>query len=251
MRLALYSFMVALAFFGVGIDFAPSCAFAQGVPPIEGSAPALNDTSGADLPFTNNNANQPVLSPMTAQGLENMGDADAAAHHEKKGGLPQFDPTTFSKQIFWLLLTFGFMYALFSAKILPDISAVIDNRQNVITSDLRAAEVLKTEVNRVMGEYETAIQAARAQAQNTLNGLQDDMKRKAEANGAQFKQHAEKATHDIEVSIATQKSRIMNDLGSIAADLTADITRVVANMPSDTATARREIDRLTQKKEAA
>ena len=50
----------------------------------------------------------------------------------KSLGLPQFDYTTYSSQLFWMFVTFTICYLVFSGKILPEISAVIQNRQERI-----------------------------------------------------------------------------------------------------------------------
>src|SRR5690606_29116053 len=111
----------------------------------------------------------------TGEGTGTMEPGD----HGKKG-LPQFDVSTFPRQIFWLTLTFAFMYLVFARKTLPAISGVLEHRRERIASDVRAAESLKKDVERVRSEYEAAIAAAQSDAQKLLMGIQTDLKRTME-----------------------------------------------------------------------
>jgi len=72
---------------------------------------------------------------------------------EAKGGLPQFEPDTFASQLFWLAITFMVMFFVFSKFTLPSISSVIENRKNIIDSDLDMAEKLSAEADSVHDAY--------------------------------------------------------------------------------------------------
>src|SRR5690606_28063422 len=59
-----------------------------------------------------------------------------AEGHPTGGGLPQLDVSTFPSQLFWLFVSFGIMYMIFSRRTLPEISGVLENRQSHIQGDL-------------------------------------------------------------------------------------------------------------------
>lgn len=61
--------------------------------------------------------------------------------------MPQFDFATFTPQIFWLLICFGVLYYAVSNIILPRISAILEDRENRINSDLKSAEKLQNKIN--------------------------------------------------------------------------------------------------------
>src|SRR5690606_19013966 len=89
---------------------------------------------------------------------------DSASLHETSSGLPQFDPTWFASQLFWLLVAFGVLYLFFSKRTLPDLSSIIENRKNHIKADLDQAEELTTQAETVQSHYEQSLQGARNQA---------------------------------------------------------------------------------------
>jgi F-type H+-transporting ATPase subunit b len=186
-----------------------------------------------DLPFVNNGANQPVLQPLSPEGVP----VEAGEHHEAKKGLPQFDTSTFARQLFWLTLTFVFMYLAFSRKTLPAISRVLDMRRNHLAADLKKAENLKQQAEGVRGEYEAAIAKAQSDAQKVVADLQGDMKRTLEARDAEFKVKTEKAVAALEAKIETARARAVTELRAKADELAGDIASRITGSASSKAKA--------------
>ena len=58
-------------------------------------------------------------------------------------GMPQLDISTFSNQIFWLVITLVIIYLVLSKIALPRIASVLSDRQMTISNDLAKAEDLK------------------------------------------------------------------------------------------------------------
>lgn len=231
-------------------------------PATQATAPA--GAIGAELPFINDGANQPVLQTISPDGQaiapEAMeapvgaeAHAEGAAHEggEHKKGLPQFDVTTFPKQLFWLALTFVFLYVTYSKVTLPRIGSVIESRAAKVAEDLRTAEQLKTDVERVRGEYEAAIAAAQSQAQKQIADVQADIKRMAETQDAAFKAKAESAIETLEKKIDVNRTRVAAELNAIAAEITVDIAARVAGVKADTSAAQAVIDGIAGKAKAA
>ena len=228
-------------------------AHAQGTPP--------GATQG--LPFVSQGANQPVLQPLTpgAAPIKNGAAAEAAAattatpeagaEPQARKGLPQFDPSTFPRQIFWLAITFAFAYVVFSRKTLPMIGSVLTTRALRIQDDLEQAEKLKKQVEKVRAEYEAAIAQARSEAASIINTLQGDIKKSIEAQDNAFKSRAEQAIEQLEMSINANRARVVGELNGIAANLAVDITSRVAGIKVDEVSARNAIDAMDQKARAA
>lgn len=240
-------------------------AFLAGAPVVAQDAGTVEApvTTGSSLPFTNNGANRPVLQTISPDGQAIAPDAmtppiDAvkedgeaaheadhgAAHAEGKKGLPQFDVTTFPKQIFWLAVTFLFLYVVFSRITLPRIGAMVDGRASKVAADLEAAQRLKDEVEAVRNDYEAAIASAQGDAAKLVANVQADIKRAAEAQDAAFKAKAESATEAVEKSVNAARGRIMGELDSLAAELTVDIAARVAQVKVDAKVAEAAIEGL-------
>lgn len=224
-------------------------------------APAMaQDVQNTTLPFINNGANTPVLQTISPDGQAIAPDAMMApalapeAHEaggEHKKGLPQFDTTTFSKQLFWLALTFAFLFIVYSKITLPRIGGVIETRAKKVSDDLAQAEQLKTDMEKIRAEYEAAITAAQSEAQKLIANVQSDIKAMTEQQDSAFKAKAEEAVATIEKKIDASRTRIMADLNALAADITVDIAARVAGVKTDASTAQNVIDGISGKAKKA
>ncbi len=217
-------------------------AFAAGAPVhAQGTPPGA--TQG--LPFVNDGANQPVLQPISpdAAPVDGAAVAGDAAHAEgARKGLPQFDISTFARQLVWLAITFLFVYFVFARKTLPSIGRAISDRMTRIENDLEQAEKLKKQVEQVRNDYEAAIAKAQAEATNIINQLQGDIKKSIEAQDADFKARAEQAVAQLEMNITANRGRVLGELNTLAASLAVDIANRVAGVKADEKAARAEID---------
>ncbi len=69
--------------------------------------------------------------------------AGQVAVETAKVGMPQLDFSTFSNQIFWLVVTLFVIYFVLSRIALPRIGEALADRAGTITNDLAEAEELK------------------------------------------------------------------------------------------------------------
>lgn len=100
-----------------------------------------------------------------------MADAAEAGGHgaESAGGLPQFDPTYFPSQLFWLALFFVLLYLLLDRILLPRVGGVIEARADAIRSDIDAAAAANEDAQAALKGYDDAIATARAEARAAMD----------------------------------------------------------------------------------
>ena len=129
---------------------------------------------------------------------------DYATEAASAPGMPQLDVTTFSNQIFWLVIALVAIYFVLSRVALPRIAAILAERQGTITNDLAAAEDLKAKAKAAEDAYEKALVDARAEAQkiaaDTRAEIQEDLDAaiaKADAEIAAKAAESEKAIAEI------------------------------------------------------
>ena len=114
-----------------------------------------------------------------------LGHEATAASSSSGPKLPQLDLTTYSSQVFWLIVSFVVLYFLVAKLAMPRIAEVLEERQERIEDDLDKAETLKKEAYQVRIEYEKALSAAREKAQDATRHAQEEIaKRSAEAESA-------------------------------------------------------------------
>jgi F-type H+-transporting ATPase subunit b len=141
------------------------------------------------------------------------------AEEAKPAGMPQLDPTHFSAQIFWLVVTFVAFYLVVARLVLPRIGSVLEDRQSRIDRDLAKAGEFKGEAEKVAAAYEAALAEGRASAQAVL-------RRTAEAAAAVASQRhatlAERLGRDIksaEERIAHARGEAVGNIRGVAADV--------------------------------
>src|ERR1700742_1026764 len=83
---------------------------------------------------------------------------------EHKGGFPPFDTTTFPSQLFWLVITFAFLFVVLWRGAGPRINGVITARRSTINGDITAAQKARGDAEAAGAAYQAALASARARA---------------------------------------------------------------------------------------
>lgn len=172
-----------------------------------------------------------VFAVNAAYGAGPAKDGHGDAHHEaSSSGLPQLDASTFPSQLFWLVVTFLILYVIFSKKSLPEISNVLENRQNHIQGDLECAEKLKAEAEQAQQTYESSLENARNEASKALHGAQNKIKAKAEKQNEAFREKSEKDIQALEQRLEQVKKDAMDDMNTIAAEVASEAAKKIVGI---------------------
>ena len=142
-------------------------------------------------------------------------------HAEAPLGFPPFDASSFASQILWFALTFAVLYVVMSRVALPQIGSIIDKRKARIDGDLKEAERLKSETDKAILAYETALAEARknahAIAEETRNSIRADIDAKRKA----VEEDLSKKVAEAEARINSNKQDALGRVNEIAADTAA------------------------------
>ena len=82
--------------------------------------------------------------------------------------MPQLDISTFSSQIFWLVVCFTALFLIVWRIGVPKISHILETRQKRIDDNLLRAEEFKREAEAALKTYEASLEEARSEAQAIL-----------------------------------------------------------------------------------
>jgi F-type H+-transporting ATPase subunit b len=149
------------------------------------------------------------------------------------GGLPQFDPSSFAGQIFWLALAFGFLYIFFAKKTLPEIGAVLNKRETHIRSTLEAAKQQKDLAESLRQNYEQGLEDARIEAQDAFTAAEKSIKDKSDQQYKSFKERAALEISDTEKEIDKAKAAAMEDMHSLAAEIASQAAEKIIGIETD------------------
>ena len=83
---------------------------------------------------------------------------------EKSGGFPPFKTESYPSQLFWLTITFGFLFVVLWRITGPAIKGVLAERRGRINDDIRTAEQHRRDSEAAAGAYESALAGARSRA---------------------------------------------------------------------------------------
>ena len=156
------------------------------------------------------------------------------APHEGSGGFPPFDTSTFPSQIFWLVVTFAFLFVVVWRVAGPRISGVITTRRNKINGDIAEAQKHRSDAEAASAAYQTALAGARARAnahaEETRKRIAGEIdKAKADADA-----RAHEATAKAEASIQAMRVEAKASMTSAARDAAIEI---VAHLTGETVSA--------------
>ena len=144
--------------------------------------------------------------------------------------MPQFDPSTFTSQIFWLLITFIALYWVVAKIGVPRIGEVLEQRARVIQDDLDRASQLKADTEEAIATYESAMAAARDQAREHLRLARTEMKEITEARTSELSDKIAKQVEEAEARISLAKTVAMESLTDITTETARDVVNKLAQI---------------------
>ncbi len=137
--------------------------------------------------------------------------------------MPQFDPTTFSPQIIWLIITFGILYLVMARSALPKVGNILQEREIRIAEDLEQAEKLREESRAVEAAYEKALADARAEAGKVLNDARAEITADIDAQKAALDARLAEKTGAAQAEIKAAIETALKELETVAQDACAAI----------------------------
>jgi len=148
-----------------------------------------------------------------ADASETTATTEVPAKHEA-AGFPPFKTETFPSQLFWLAITFGFLFTVLWRVAGPKINAAITGRRGTINGAIAEAGKARGDAEAAQAAYENALAKARARA----NALAEDTRAKLNAEIAKAKAAADARAHD---AMAAADARIAETRESAKAAVTA------------------------------
>ena len=131
--------------------------------------------------------------------------------------MPQLDVSTFSSQIFWLIICFATLYYLLSRRALPRVSEILEARQDRIAADLDQAQRLRREAESALATYEQAMAKAQGEAQALLAEVQTRLQAETADRQAELDRKLAKQVIEAEERIASARERALAEIADAAA----------------------------------
>ena len=143
----------------------------------------------------------------------------------ESGGMPQLNPEFWFSQIFWLIITFGFLFIVLSKLILPKISENLETRKSQILENISAAEKQREESENKIKEYEKIILGSNNEAKNYFSKAREqilkDIDKKREALENEINEEIKK----VEKEIVDLKNKSPEKINKIAVEISLDLVK--------------------------
>jgi F-type H+-transporting ATPase subunit b len=141
----------------------------------------------------------------------------------QSGGFPPFKAETFPSQLFWLAITFGFLFVVLWRFAGPRIQGVIAERRGRIADDIQTAEQHRKDSEAASAAYDQALATARGRA----HAVADENRRKLAAEIETAKAAADAEAHTAsaaaEARIVGMRTEARAHIQSAARDAAAEI----------------------------
>ena len=134
--------------------------------------------------------------------------------------MPQIEQMdTYLSQVFWLIVTFGFLYIVLWKSALPRVSVILQERQERIDEDLRKAEEFKQEADEAIAAYEKLVADARSQAQAVIREANVTMAADAAARQDVLTAKIKADVADAEARIDKARAEAIGSIQAVAVEV--------------------------------
>ena len=143
----------------------------------------------------------------------------------ENGGMPQLDPEFWISQIFWLTITFSFLYIVLSKFILPKISSNLELRKSQIQENIEAAEKQREGSEAKLKEYEEIIFKSKLEAKNIFKNAREKVIKDINSKKEILDKQIDDEINDAEKEIETLKNVAAEKINKIAIETSSDILK--------------------------
>ena len=135
---------------------------------------------------------------------------------------------TYASQIFWLLITFGFVFVVVGLGMVPKIQSTVDARDHKISGDLAEAKAAFARADEIEEEYRTRDNESRARAQALIAEAKAKAARATEAELGQADAQIAGRIAAAEAEIRAASTSAMAEIEAVAAEIAQDLVAKVS-----------------------
>ena len=141
--------------------------------------------------------------------------------------MPQLDSSTFTSQIFWLVICFFSMMFIMSKFIIPKIAEVIERRQRKIDGYLNKATHFKQEAEAALQKYQDALAKATAAANKSLADTKEEMNQLITERQNELSEALQKKIKEGEVEINSEKEKALKEVKNVSEKLALEVIKKI------------------------
>lgn len=140
---------------------------------------------------------------------------------------------TWSSQIFWMLVFFGFIFFVIGRGMVPKVMATVEARDQQIARDLAAAEAARAAATAEEEAWRIESSRQRTEAQALVAKAKAEAAKASESRLAEANARIEAKLAEADARIATARSGALKEIEQVAAEAAGDIVSRVAGLSID------------------
>lgn len=142
--------------------------------------------------------------------------------------MPQFEQTAvFTPLIFWSLISFAIFLFLLWKFAFPPILKALEERQAKIREDIKSAEDLKVEAEKMKADFETQLRTAHEKATTIINLAQEEARKISEKTISDTQAKCRQLQRDAEHEILTTRNKLLKEIREYISVLTIASTEKI------------------------
>ncbi len=136
---------------------------------------------------------------------------------------PPFDASTYSSQLFWLIVSFALLYLAVSKLIIPRLGDIVERRRGRLADDIDAAAKLDDQAREAAEMTQLRLAEARNSARATADAARAEADKEISAESARVEAELDAKLVQAEGRIGEMRKAAMSRVDEIATDTTAAI----------------------------
>jgi len=145
---------------------------------------------------------------------------------------------TYASQIFWLLLTFGFVFFVVGLGMVPKIQGTVDAREGKIAKDLETAKAATERADAIEEEYRTRSNESRAAAQALIVDAKSKATKATEKQLATADARIADILAKAEAEVKAASNAALTEIETVAADAAQDMVAKISGAKASPTAAR-------------
>jgi len=141
--------------------------------------------------------------------------------------MPQFDPTVFLSQFFWLIICFVTVFFALSRRAMPRIAGIFAERSQQIEGQNKIADELKAEAAQITEQVEAQLSEAHQAANDTINSALYEINAENAHRKNEFISSQKRRVKASEKNIIRKKQAVYGEVKSIASETALAMTSVL------------------------
>ncbi len=148
---------------------------------------------------------------------------------------------TYASQIFWLLLTFGFVFVVVGLGLVPKVQATVEARDGKISGDLAAAKSAFARADEVEADYRAGEAKSRTEAQVKIAQAKVQAAKASETKLAAADAENASVIAAAEARIKASTDAAMGEIETVAAQAARDLVAKISGLDASEDAARNAV----------